>query len=134
MQHHTETLTGFFHPLDMVGWWNRLYGRNGFIQYQFVVPDNAVDTLRSIVEKVAAHGHASFVNVLKRFGPGSGGYLSFPTSGWTLTIDVPAGVDGLDALLNELDEMILCCRRAALPRQRRTAHSCSDPLRIPATR
>ena len=107
LQHHTETLTGFFHPLDMVGWWNRLYGRNGFIQYQFVVPDNAVDTLRSIVEKVAAHGHASFVNVLKRFGPGSGGYLSFPTSGWTLTIDVPAGVDGLDALLCELDEMIL---------------------------
>jgi decaprenylphospho-beta-D-ribofuranose 2-oxidase len=107
LQHHTETLTGFFHPLDMVGWWNRLYGRNGFIQYQFVVPDNAIDTLRTIVEKVAAHGHASFVNVLKRFGPGSGGYLSFPTSGWTLTVDVPSGVDGLDTLLNELDEMIL---------------------------
>jgi decaprenylphospho-beta-D-ribofuranose 2-oxidase len=107
LQHHTETLTGFFHPLDMVGCWNRLYGRNGFIQYQFVVPDNAIDTLRKIVEKVASHGHASFVNVLKRFGPGSGGYLSFPTSGWTLTIDVPSGVDGLDSLLNELDEMIL---------------------------
>ena len=107
LQHHTETLTGFFHPLDMVGWWNRLYGRNGFIQYQFVVPDDAVDTLRTIVEKVAAHGHASFVNVLKRFGPGSGGYLSFPTSGWTLTSDVPAGVEGLDALLTGLDEMIL---------------------------
>jgi decaprenylphospho-beta-D-ribofuranose 2-oxidase len=107
LQHHTETLTGFFHPLDMVGWWNRLYGRNGFIQYQFVVPDNAVDTLRTIVERVAAHGHASFVNVLKRFGPASGGHLSFPTSGWTLTIDVPSSVDCLDALLADLNEMIL---------------------------
>ncbi|MDG2039823.1 MAG: FAD-binding oxidoreductase [Ilumatobacter sp.] len=106
-QHHTETLTGFFHPLDMVGWWNRLYGRNGFIQYQFVVPDHALDTLRVIVEKVAAHGHASFVNVLKRFGPASSGYLSFPSAGWTLTIDVPSGVEGLATLLAELDVLIL---------------------------
>ena len=106
-QHHTETLTSFFHPLDMVGCWNRLYGRNGFLQYQFVVPDGAVAMLRNIVEKVAAHGHASFVNVLKRFGPSSGGYLSFPTAGWTLTIDVPSGVDGLSGLLAELDEMVI---------------------------
>ncbi len=102
-----ETITGFFHPLDMVGDWNRLYGRGGFLQYQFVVPFEAVDTLRTIVATVAASGHASFLAVLKRFGPESGGLLSFPTPGWTLTLDLPAAVAGLGGLVGELDRMVL---------------------------
>lgn len=107
-QHHgTESLTGFFHPLDMVGQWNRLYGRHGFLQYQFVVPFTAVDTLRTIVAKISAAGHASFLAVLKRLGAESGGLLSFPAPGWTLTLDLPAGVDGLGTLLAELDDLVL---------------------------
>lgn len=102
-----ETLTGFFHPLDMVGRWNRLYGRHGFLQYQFVVPFDAVETLRTIVAKVADGGDAGFVNVLKRFGAESGGLLSFPQPGWTLTVDFPAGAPGLGALLDELDHLVL---------------------------
>jgi decaprenylphospho-beta-D-ribofuranose 2-oxidase len=102
-----ESITGFFHPLDMVGDWNRLYGRGGFLQYQFVVPFEAVDTLRTIVATVAASGHASFLAVLKRFGPASGGLLSFPTPGWTLTLDLPAAVAGLGGLVGELDRMVL---------------------------
>ena len=107
-EHHgTESITGFFHPLDMVGFWNRLYGRHGFLQYQFVVPFEAVDTLRAIVGKISAEGHASFLAVLKRFGAESGGMLSFPRPGWTLTLDLPAGVDGLGRLLGELDELVI---------------------------
>jgi decaprenylphospho-beta-D-ribofuranose 2-oxidase len=107
-EHHgIETITGFFHPLDMVGRWNRVYGRSGFLQYQFVVPFEAVDTLRTIIASVAADGHASFVNVLKRFGAESGGMLSFPKPGWTLTLDLPAGVEGLGRLLRELDELVI---------------------------
>jgi decaprenylphospho-beta-D-ribofuranose 2-oxidase len=102
-----ESITGFFHPLDMVGEWNRLYGAPGFLQYQFVVPFDAVDMLRAIVRTVVSSGHASFLAVLKRLGAENAGMLSFPTPGWTLTMDLPAGVDGLGSLLERLDRMVL---------------------------
>lgn len=105
--HGTESLTGFFHPLDMVGQWTRLYGRHGFLQYQFVVPFDAVDTLRTIVRKISDEGHASFLAVLKRMGAESGGMLSFPKPGWTLTYDLPANVHDISPLLAELDELVL---------------------------
>lgn len=105
--HGTESLTGFFHPLDMAGQWTRLYGRRGFIQYQFVVPFEAVETMRAIITKISEEGHASFLAVLKRMGAESGGLLSFPKPGWTLTYDLPAGVDGLGPWLAELDELVL---------------------------
>ena len=105
--HGTESLTGFFHPLDMIGQWTNLYGRRGFLQYQFVVPFEAVDTMRTIITKISAEGHASFLAVLKRMGAESGGLLSFPRPGWTLTYDLPAGVTGLGPWLAELDELVL---------------------------
>ena len=78
-QHHgIETLTAFFHPLDMVGKWNRLYGRHGFLQYQFVVPFDAVDTLRTIVAKIADERRCRPVTVLKRMGAESGGHAQLP--------------------------------------------------------
>ncbi|MDG1785592.1 MAG: FAD-binding oxidoreductase [Ilumatobacter sp.] len=103
----TQTLTGFFHPLDAIGDWNRFYGARGFLQYQFVVPFEAADTLREIVERIVANGNASVISVLKRFGAESGGLLSFPKPGWTLTFDVAAGVPGLGSFLAELDQLVV---------------------------
>jgi decaprenylphospho-beta-D-ribofuranose 2-oxidase len=102
-----QSITRFFHPLDGIAKWNRLYGRRGFLQYQFVVPFDEEAALRGVIERVVRSGHASFVAVLKRFGPGNPGPLSFPMAGWTLTIDVPAGADGLSELLHDLDDRVL---------------------------
>jgi len=102
-----QSIPAFFHPLDMVGGWNRVYGRQGFLQYQFVVPFGAEDVLRSVIERISAAALPIFLTVLKRFSDGNPGHLSFPMGGWTLSIDVPAHRVGLSELLNGLDTLVL---------------------------
>lgn len=102
-----RSIPGYFHPLDSVGSWNRLYGRSGFIQYQFVVPFGREDEFRSIVETIVAARVASPLVVLKRFGAANPAPLSFPMPGWTLTVDVPAGDRRVPSLVHALDERVL---------------------------
>ena len=99
-------LASYFHPLDGIGGWNVLYGPDGFVQYQFAVPPGRGDVVEDVVELIACSGIPSFLAVLKRFGPGTPGPLSFAQSGWTLALDFPVGPAGLPALLDSLDEMV----------------------------
>nr|WP_092977932.1 FAD-binding oxidoreductase [Actinopolyspora righensis] len=101
-----QNITQFFHPLDLVGEWNRVYGSNGFLQYQFMVPFGQEQMFRRSIDKISASGHVSFLNVLKTFGPGNAAPMSFPDKGWTLTVDIPV-TPGLDRLCRDLDEMVL---------------------------
>lgn len=101
-----QNITQFLHPLDIVGEWNRGYGPRGFLQYQFVVPVERGDVVRSVLERMHATKQVSALNVLKRFGEGNRAPLSFPKPGWTLCVDIPVN-DGLHALCDELDELVL---------------------------
>lgn len=98
-----QDITAFFHPLDIVDDWNRVYGPAGFVQYQSVVPDRA--SLVAMVERIADSGHVSSLNVLKRFGAANPAPLSFPAPGLTLAADFPVR-RGLGGLLSDLDAIV----------------------------
>lgn len=97
----------FFYPLDSITNWNRIYGRNGFIQYQFILPkEKSYHGLEEILKRIADSGKGSFLAVLKLYGKANDNYLSFPFEGYSLSLDFKIE-KGLFELLDALDEIVL---------------------------
>jgi FAD/FMN-containing dehydrogenase len=107
----------FFYPLDAIHHWNRLYGRRGFLQYQFVVPfEHGYDAMRDILARIRRSGEGSFLTVLKQFGNiQSPGMLSFPRPGLTLALDFAFGGQKTLHLLDDLDSIVRASGGAVYP-------------------
>ncbi len=99
----------FFYPLDSVLDWNRLYGKRGFLQYQFVAPHaHSHAVTADVLERIARSGAASFLSVMKTFGERpAAGLMSFPRKGVTLALDLPNLGEKVLRLLDQLDEIVL---------------------------
>lgn len=95
----------YFYPLDRLRNWNRMYGKAGFVQYQFVVGTEAAKAIELVLNRISNAKAASFLAVLKKFGEQGPGWLSFPKPGFTLSLDLP-NRPGLNALLTELDAIV----------------------------
>ena len=95
----------FFYPLDFIQQWNRLYGKAGFLQYQFVVPlDRGKQAMHMILKKISDSNLASFLGVLKIMSD-TEHTLSFGMLGYTLALDFPLAPK-LFPLLEELDRLV----------------------------
>jgi FAD/FMN-containing dehydrogenase len=96
----------FFYPLDSILDWNRIYGRRGFTQYQFVLPkETSKQGMKTILKKISLSGQGSFLAVLKLFGR-QNDLISFPKQGYTLALDFAIRPSLFD-LLDELDSVVL---------------------------
>jgi FAD/FMN-containing dehydrogenase len=98
----------YFYPLDAIQDWNRIYGRQGFYQYQCVIPpEQAKAAMAALLDTIAKRGEGSFLAVLKTFGSKpSLGMLSFPRPGTTLALDFPNRGESTLRLLADLDAIV----------------------------
>ena len=100
-------INSFFYPLDAIGHWNRIYGKNGFTQYQFILPkETSFKGLQEILKAISDSGKGSFLAVLKLYGKANENYLSFPIEGYSLALDFKIE-KGLFELLDELDKIVV---------------------------
>jgi FAD/FMN-containing dehydrogenase len=107
ISHQKVDIDTFFYPLDAIDHWNRIYGKKGFTQYQFILPKaRSYEGLHAILKAISDSGKGSFLAVLKLYGKANGNWLSFPMEGYSLALDFKIE-PGLFALLDALDEIVL---------------------------
>lgn len=97
----------FFYPLDAINHWNRIYGKNGFIQFQFILPKAvSFDGLESILKRISQSGMGSFLAVLKLYGAQNQNWLSFPMEGYSLALDFKMQSGLVEFVRSMTDEVV----------------------------
>ena len=102
-----QNLNNFFYPLDSISNWNNLYGKNGFIQIQILITEkNFEEVICKTLEFFQYKKQFSFLTTLKELGIGNDNYLSFPSKGYTLTLDLKMNKD-LKAIYEEFELLLM---------------------------
>lgn len=97
----------FFYPLDAINNWNRIYGKNGFIQFQFILPKAAsFEGLTQVLKSISQAGMGSFLAVLKLYGAENKNWLSFPMEGYSLALDFKMQ-SGLAEFISDLTDQVV---------------------------
>ena len=97
----------FFHPLDRLADWNRLYGRQGLTQHQSVIPrERGPAAVQGLLELLARRRARICLCVIKNCGDEGAGMLSFPLRGTSVAVDLPID-DGTQALVDALNERVI---------------------------
>lgn len=98
----------FFYPLDVVRRWNRIYGPDGFVQYQSVIPVEPDPSLaRRFFLALTEAEVGSFLTVVKDCGPEGRGLLSFPRRGISVACDIPMRGAPTQRVVDALNEVVL---------------------------
>jgi len=99
----------FFYPLDSVLRWNRMYGKQGLLQFQNVLPhEGGREGMLEMLKAITKSGLASFLAVIKFFGDvPSAGMMSFPRPGPMLALDFPIRRNVSFALVDRLARITL---------------------------
>ena len=96
----------FFYPLDNISYWNKIYGKKGFAQFQCVIPlSKSKKAISELLNCISYSKSGSFLAVLKRFGTQESNF-SFPMEGYSLALDFPINADNL-FLMKLLDEITI---------------------------
>jgi hypothetical protein len=125
----------FFYPLDAINDWNRIYGKNGFIQYQFIIPKSyGKESMSEVLKTIADSRQGSFLAVLKLYrADKKEAHNSFPMDGYSLALDfkmnkqLPALVKKLDAIVEHYNGRIYLAKDAM------SKKSLSDYVKVPET-
>lgn len=115
----------YLYPLDILSDWNKVYGRRGFYQYQFVIPEENEGALREILEVITASENSSFLSVLKHFGDiPPPGMLSFAKKGVMLALDFANLGEKTAKLFERLDHMVVSAKGRLYPAKDSMMKSC----------
>lgn len=106
----------YFYYIDQIHESRRIYGPNGFIQVQMVVPRANAEALDDALAAIRASGQVSYLNAIKLMGkPQTPAMLSFPREGFTLAVDIPMAGETTLRLAQKLEDITLAAGGALYP-------------------